>query len=71
MMIDWSSGERREQRAFRGYLGVTGIVRIANECIGIGDVEVVANQSHAEWRVEIVEKDAAGLRHTVAIRVPQ
>ncbi len=39
--------------------------------IGVRDVEVVADQRHAERRMEILEEDLVDLGDAVAIRIAQ
>ncbi|MCY1296968.1 hypothetical protein D9M70_463860 [compost metagenome] len=43
----------------------------AHQGIGVGDVEVLAHQHHAEGGVETLEEGAAQVGHAIAIDVPQ
>jgi hypothetical protein len=48
-----------------------GRVREAHDRVGIRDVEVVADQRHAERRVQVVGEHRAQVRHAVAVGVAQ
>jgi hypothetical protein len=43
-----------------------GLVRELHHRVGVGDVEAIAHQGHAERRVQLVEEDAARFGTTVA-----
>ena len=71
MVVDGAAGKRRQHGAGRGDLRIARRVGIANDRIGIGDIEVVADQGHTEGRVEVIEEDALRLRLAVAVSVAQ
>ncbi|CAN6484249.1 unnamed protein product [Victoria cruziana] len=48
-----------------------GVVGPAQQRIGVGDVEVLADQGHAQWRVEAFGEDEALVGNAVAIGVAQ
>src|SRR3954454_8112290 len=70
-MVDWPARQRRQHRARRGDLGITFGVGISDDRIGVGDIEIVADQRDAERRVEMVEEDALRVRDAVAVAVAQ
>ena len=70
-MVDRTAGQLGEPRAGRPDLGVALLVRIADDGIGVGDVEIVADEGHAERRIQMIEEDAADLRLAVAVGVTQ
>jgi len=49
-------------------LVIAGPVREFQDGIGSGDIEVVADQRHAKWRIQPFEKDGLGFGDAVAIR---
>ncbi|MNP10537.1 hypothetical protein D3C76_1026930 [compost metagenome] len=51
--------------------GGAGFVMKAQQAIGVGDVEVVANQGHAKRRIEVFDKGRAGFRDAVMVAVAQ
>ena len=61
-MVDRTAGQRRQRRARAGDRGVAGVVGIAHDRVGAGDVEIVTDQGHAERRMEMVEKDGSRRR---------
>jgi hypothetical protein len=71
MVVDRSAGQRRQRRAGRGDPGVARRVGISHDGVGIGDVEVVADQRHTERRVQMIEKDAADFGYAIAVAVTQ
>src|SRR4029077_15183248 len=71
VVVDGAAGKRRQYGAGRGDLRIARRVGIANDRIGIGDIEVVADQGHTEGRVEVIEEDALRLRLAVAVSVAQ
>ena len=71
MVVDGATRKRRQHGAGRGDLCIACRVGIPNDRIGIGDIEVVADQDHAEGRVEVIEEDALRLGLAVAIGVAQ
>ncbi len=71
VMVDRPARQRRQHRARCGDPGIPFGVGISDDRIGIGDIEIVADQRDAERRVEMVEEDALRIRHAVAIAVTQ
>ena len=71
VVIDRPARQLRQSRARRGDLGVALVVGISDDGVGVGDIEIVADQRDAERRVEMIEEDALGVRHAVAIGVTQ
>jgi hypothetical protein len=70
-MVDRSAGQRRQRLARCGDLGVAVMIGIFDDRIRIGDIEVVADQRHAEGRVKVIDQDALLIRYTVTIGVMQ
>ena len=70
-MVDRAAREGRELRAGGRNLYVTLIIGIAHDRVGIGNVEIRADQRHAEWGGQVVEEDAARIRLAVALGVAQ
>ena len=64
-------GSWRQRGSRRRDLRVALLVGIANDRIGIGDVEIVADQRHAERRVEMIEEHALHFGLAVPVRVAQ
>ena len=58
------AGRRRD-------LGLPAAIGKAQQAIGIGDVEVIADQGHAERRVQVVQKHRAQVDHAVMVAVAQ
>ena len=52
-------------------LGSAVLVIESQQRVGVGDVELVADQRHAEGRVQPLQEHALGLGHAIAIRVTQ
>ena len=70
-MVDGARGQVGELDAGRGDLGVAGMIGEFHDRIGVGDIEVVADQRHAERRVQPFEKDGPGFGDAVAVGVAQ
>jgi hypothetical protein len=71
MMIDGAAGKRRQRCPRARDRGVAGIVRIVHDGVRTRDVEVGADQGHAERRVEMIEEDGLRPRLGVIRIVPQ
>ncbi len=70
-MINRSARERRQHGAGCGDFRIALGVGIFHDRIGVGDIEIIADQRDAEGRVEMVEEDALRIRHPIAIAVAQ
>ena len=64
MMIDRPAWKRSENASAGADLSITRIIRIAHDGVGIGDVKIVADEGCAKRRIQVIEKDAAGLRRS-------
>jgi len=71
VMIDRPAGQIGHLHTGRGDPGVAVAIGKAQQRIGVGDVEVVADERHAERRGEALEEHRAGLGHAVAIGIAQ
>ena len=70
-MVDRPARKRHEGRAGLADFGVALGVGIAHDGVGVGDIEIVADQRHAERRIQMIEEDGAHVGHAVAIGVAQ
>src|SRR5437879_13547771 len=68
-MIDGPAGKIGELGARRGDAGLSILIGIADDGIGVGDVKIVANQGDAKRRVEVVQKDGAQVGNAIAIGI--
>src|SRR4029079_3398177 len=50
-------------------LRLTRRERIAHQLVGLGDVQIIADEDDAKRRIELVEKDALELGHAIAVGV--
>ena len=57
MVIDRTAWQRRQGNAARRNRLIAFMIRVANDGVGVRDIEVVADRGHAEGRMEMVEKD--------------
>ena len=71
VVVEWAAGQVGNPGAFGGDLRGAWFVGEAHHAVGVGDIEVVADQRHAEGRIEPLEQSAAHLRDTVAVGVAQ
>ena len=71
VMIDRSAGKIRELGARRGDAGLSILIWIADDGIGVRNVEIVTNQGDAEWRVEMIQKHGSYFGNAVTISVAQ
>lgn len=71
MVINGAAGPRRQNRSLLGYLGCSRCLGVAHDRTGVGDVEIVIDQGHAEWRVQVIEEHSWGFRNAIAIRAAQ
>ena len=71
VVIDLSGWERRKRRRRRGDLGRAVLIGEADDSVGIGDIEIVADQRHAERRMEVLQKNRPRLRGPIAILIAQ
>src|ERR1700722_8125245 len=70
-MIDRSAGKVGEFGPWRSDAGLSLLIGIADDGVGIRNVEIVANQGDAKGRVEMVQKHGTKLGSTVAIGIAQ
>ena len=70
-MVDWPA--RRLDHPLAGLLDprLTFLVRKAQQRVGIGDIEVAADQRHPEGRMQAVEEHGAGVDDAVAVGIAQ
>ena len=47
------------------------LVLEAQQAIGVGHIQVIADQGHAERRVEVLEEHRAGFRHAILVGIAQ
>src|SRR5262249_52307982 len=71
VMIDRPAWQWSQRRTRCGDFGVAFVVGISDDGVGVGDVEIVADQRDAEWRIEMIEEYAPGVRHAVAVSITQ
>src|SRR3954453_11060698 len=71
VMIDRSAGKIGELGARRGDAGLSILIRIADDGIGVRNVEIVADQRHAEWRAEVIQKYGSHFGNAVTTDVAQ
>ena len=71
VVVDLAGGQCGHLGARVGNLRLAGAVGKAKQGIGVGDVEVVADQRHAEGRRQPGQEDGSGLGDAVAIGVAQ
>ena len=55
----------------RGDLGLAFLIRKAQDRVGVGDIEILADERHAERRVEVLQEDCARLRDSIAVGIAQ
>lgn len=70
-MIDGTTGQRGERRSGRSNFRFAFGVWISDDGIRIGDVEIIADQGYAKWRVQVVKKHASDIRHAITVGVTQ
>ena len=70
-MIDRSTRQRRQHFAGRGDLRLVGLIRIFDDGIGVGNVEIITDQRHAERRIQMVEKDRLHVGDAVAVGIAE
>ena len=68
-MIDGPAGKIGELGARRSDAGLSILIRIADDGIGVGDVKIVANQGDAKRRLEVIQKHGAQLGNAIAIGI--
>ena len=66
-MIDRSAGKVGELGARGGDAGLSILVGIADDRVGVGDIKIMADQRDAKWRIEMVQKDGSQLGNAVTI----
>jgi hypothetical protein len=71
VMVEGTSRQVRELHAGGGDFGVAGAVEKFHDRIGVGDIEIVADERHAERRVQSLEEGGSGFRNAVAVGIPQ
>src|ERR1700677_3645121 len=62
MVINRAARQLRQRHPVAGEGEVAGVVGIADDGVGVGDIEIVTDQDHAEGRMEMVEKDRSRRR---------
>src|SRR5437660_10580245 len=70
-MIDRAARKISQLGAQGGNAGLSFLIGIADDGISVRDIKVVADQGHAERRVEMVQEHGSQLGDAVAIGVAQ
>ncbi len=68
-MVDRSCRQIDDLFRRRGYLRVTGAIRKTHQRIGIGDVKIGPDKSHAERRVQSLQKNGSRFRDAITIGI--
>ena len=68
-MIDGAGGQVGQLDAGRVDLGLAAVIGESQDRIGIRDIEIVADQHHAERRVQPLDEDAPGIGDAVAVGI--
>ena len=71
VMIDLAARKPRYSCARCGDAGRAGFIGKAHQRIGVGDVEVIANQRHAERRIEALQENLPHLGRAIAVCIAQ
>src|SRR5438270_3490048 len=71
VMIDRAARKTGELGAGSGDGGLSILIRIADDCIGIRNVKIVANQGDAEGRIKMVQKYGSDLGSAISIGAAQ
>src|ERR1700730_12505776 len=70
-MIDRPARKIGKLGAWRGDAGLSFLIRVADDGIGVRDVKIVANQGDAKGRIEVVQKYGSQLRSAISLRIAQ
>jgi hypothetical protein len=70
-MIDRAAGKIRELGACCGDAGLSILIWITDDGIGVRNIEIVTNQGDAEWRVEMIQKHGSHFGGAIAIDAAQ
>jgi hypothetical protein len=62
VVIDRAARQLRQRDAIPRDCEVAGMVRIADDGVGVRDIEIITDQDHAKGRMEMVEKDRSRRR---------
>jgi len=68
-MIDGAAGKVGELGARGGDAGLPFLIGIADDCVGVGDVKIIADQRDAERRIEVVQEDGSYSGSAIAFGV--
>ena len=68
-MIDRPAGKIGELGAGSGDVGLSFLIGIADNGIGIRNVEIIADQRDAERRIEVVQEDGSLIGNAVAVQI--
>ena len=71
VMVDGTCRQVGDLHAWRVDLGLPLRIGEAHDRVGIGDVEVVADERHAERRIEVFEENGSRFRNAIAVGVAQ
>ena len=71
VMVDRARGQVDDLYAGRGDLRIARLVGKAHDRIGVGDIEFVADERHAEGRIQSGQKHGSRVRDAVAVGVAQ
>ncbi|MNP16441.1 hypothetical protein D3C76_1088330 [compost metagenome] len=71
VMVQRAAGQFGHQRARRSNFSSPGLVTKAHEPIGVGYIEIVADQGHAKRRIEVFNKGGTDFGHAVMVTVAQ
>src|SRR5258708_1791754 len=70
-MIDRSARKVCELGARCGDAGLPFLIGIADDCVSVRYVEILADQSDAKGRIEVVQEDGSYIRNAISLRVAQ
>ncbi len=71
VMVELAGRQVRDLDARRRDLGRALRVREAYDCIGVGDVEIAADQRHAERRIQVLQECRLGFCDPISVGVAQ
>ena len=71
MMVDRAAGQVDQLGGLGGDPRLSGLVRIADDRVGVGDVQVAPDQRDAEGMDQMVEQHRAQLGLAVAVRIAE
>jgi hypothetical protein len=70
-MIDRAARKVGQVGAGGGDAGLPFLIGIADDGVGVGDIKIIANQSDAKGRIEVIQEDGSLIGNAIAIGVAQ